>query len=140
MKNKIILPLLAVLLLCSASSFAQTNPRILTSNIVEVTDGQVVIKLRADGSQRTLSVDPTKLEVRFKSGGEVESGTFADLRPGMLCNVRIDAPEGSIAQAFVVNGTKPTDTVEPSPSATPTPAAPSAPQTPAPEQPAASTE
>ena len=137
MKSKIILPVLAFILIGSTASFAQTNPRILTSNIVEVGENQVVIKLRADGSQRTLSVDPAKLEIRFKSGGNVETGTFADLRPGMLCNVRINAPDGSVAQAFIVNGAKPADSDQQSPAATATPAPPPAvPQAPSSGEPA----
>jgi hypothetical protein len=104
----------ALTLLIACNSWAQNNPRIITAHIVQISDDQVVVRLRANNEEKTLEVSPATVKVTFKHDGESTEGTFADLRERMFCNIRLDTPDGVNALGFVVNGRKPDDSVTPS--------------------------
>lgn len=106
---KKILLTIVVLAFSVIAVLAQSNPRILTAIIMQISTDQVVIRLRGDSTEKTLNVDPASVKVTFKYDGEATEGSFADLRERMFCNILLDEPDGLNAKAFVVNGRKPDD-------------------------------
>jgi hypothetical protein len=95
--------------LLGSSVLLWAHPSTVTGRIVELTDDQVVVKLRSGEGDRILEVSPMTVRVTFKHHGESTEGTYSDLREGMFCNIRLDHPDGVTAVGFVAMGAKPED-------------------------------